>query len=139
MINKIAVALTAIVLLIIALLMWAAFHYYGKSVSTADKLTAAVQQKNEAEFITQSQALAVTTFNTIAGATLNDQKADKTASQSRQVVIQTVLQTQPCAVVLVPAAATDSLRDHYNAVRQSASNADTGQPAKSVPAVANAK
>ncbi|WP_369788334.1 hypothetical protein [Rouxiella sp. WC2420] len=139
MINKIAVVLTAIILLIIALLLWAAFHYYGKSVATADKLTTAVQQKNEAQFITNSQALAVSTFNTIAGATLNDQKSDKTASQDRQTIIKTVLQTAPCNLELVPASATDSLRDHYNAVRQGASHSNTGQPVKSVSAVTHAK
>ncbi len=139
MINKIAVALTAIILLIIALLMWAAFHYYGKSVSTSDKLTTAVQQKNEAEFITQSQALSVGIFNTIAGATLDAQKTNVTTSQGRQTIIKTVLESAPCNLVLIPASATDSLRDHYNAVRQGASNAGTGRRAKSVPAVADAK
>ncbi|EIC84007.1 hypothetical protein [Serratia sp. M24T3] len=98
-----------------------------------------MQQKKEAEFITQSQALSVGIFNTIAGATLDAQKTNASASQGRQTIIKTVLETAPCNLVLVPAAATDSLRDHYNAVRQSASNADTGQPAKSVPAVTHAK
>ncbi|EIC82095.1 hypothetical protein [Serratia sp. M24T3] len=135
MINKTAIILTAVILLIIALLMWAAFHYYGKSVSTADQLTTAVQQKKEAEFITNSQALSVGIFNQIAGATLNDQKTNTSASQGRQTIIKTVLETAPCNLVLVPTAATDSLRDHYNAVRQGAINTDTGKPTAVLPAV----
>jgi len=139
MINKIAVALTAIIVLIIALLMWAAFHYYGKSVSTADKLTTAVQQKNEAEFVMSTQALAVNTFNTIAGATLNDQKNNKAASQAQQVIIQTVLQKEPCAVVNIPSAAADSLLTHYNAIRSDSGNANSGKSASTVPAVSASK
>ncbi|QII37875.1 hypothetical protein G3M83_09275 [Rouxiella badensis] len=139
MINKIAVAMTAIIFMIIALLMWAAFHYYGKSVSITDQLTTAVQQKNEAEFVTSSQALAVNTFNTIAGATLNDQKNNKAASQAQQVIIQTVLQKEPCAVVNIPSAAADSLLTHYNAIRSDSGNANSGKSASTVPAVSASK
>ncbi|MGC6389665.1 hypothetical protein ACMV8I_18670 [Ewingella sp. S1.OA.A_B6] len=139
MVNKIAVALTALILALIAILMWAAFHYYGKTVSQQSEISVATQAKNEAEFITKTQAIAVTTFNTIAGATLNEQKDNVSVSQDRQVIIKTVLQKEQCAVVLIPAAASGSLLSHYNAIRTSASNADTGQPAATMPASAATK
>ncbi|MCC3717961.1 hypothetical protein LLP99_17065 [Rouxiella badensis] len=139
MINKIAIILTAVIALIIALLMWVAFHYYGKSVTQAESLATAVQQKNEAEFITKSQALSVGIFNLIAGATLNDQKKNEAASQDRQLIIKTVLQKESCAVVNIPSAASDSLLDHYNAVRAGTGNANSVKPATAVPAVAATK
>ncbi|MCC3705213.1 hypothetical protein LLR08_21930 [Rouxiella badensis] len=135
MINKIAIIFTAVIVLIIALLMWIAFHYYGKSVAQADSLATAVQQKNEAEFITKSQALSVGILNQIAGATLDVQKANVSASQDRQVIIKTMLKADTCAVQPVPAAAAGSLLEHYNAIRKGTSNADTGQPAGAVRAI----
>lgn len=63
MINKIALFTTAIILACIGLLMAIAFHYYGKTVSQASALTALTHQKNEAEFITKSQALSVDELN----------------------------------------------------------------------------
>lgn len=41
MINKIAVAITAIILLIVGLLMAVAFHYYGKTISQQTEISAA--------------------------------------------------------------------------------------------------
>ncbi len=138
MINKIAVITTVLILACISLLMFIAFHYYGKTVSQQSELSAANQAKNQAEFITQSQALSVGIFNTIAGATLDEQKTNVTASQDRQVIIKTVLQTQSCAVAAIPDAATEQLLDHYNAVRQGTRNANPGQSAGAVPAVRTA-
>jgi len=135
MINKIAVIATVLILTFISLLVFLAFHYYGKTVSQAADLSTAIQQQKEAEFITQSQALSVGIFNTIAGATLNVQKANVSASQDRQVIIKTVLKTDACAVQPIPTAAAGSLLEHYNAIRKGADNADTGQPAGAVPAI----
>jgi len=139
MINKIAVVLTALILLMFCLMMWVAFHYYGKTVAEADAISLAVKQKNEAEFITQSQALSVGIFNQIAGATLDAQKTNATASQDRQVIIKTVLQTQSCAVAPIPDAATEQLLNHYNAVRQDTRDADSRKSSSAVPAVAATK
>lgn len=135
MINKIAVITTLLILACIALLMAVAFHFYGKTVSQAAALTSLTEQRDQAEFITQSQALSVGIFNQIAGATLNEQRTSQTASQQRQTVIKTVLETAPCAVVAVPAAANDSLLNHYNTVRQGSRHANTGKPAGRVSAI----
>lgn len=132
MINKIAVTVTTVILAIIGLLMWIAFHFYGKTVTQLDAISNLTQQKNEAEFVTQTQALSVGIFNQIAGATLNAQKANVSASQDRQVIIQTVLKTDACALQPVPAAANSSVLQHYNEVRQGSGNANTGQPSNSV-------
>ena len=139
MINKIAVITTVLILACISLLMFIAFHFYGKTVSQQSEISAANQAKNQAEFITQSQALSVGIFNQIAGATIDDQKSNIAKSQDRQVVIKTVLQTEPCAVVNVPSAANDSLFEHYNAVRAGAGNTNSGKSASAVPAIAATK
>ncbi|CAM3484497.1 hypothetical protein ITX54_03615 [Rouxiella silvae] len=139
MINKIALMTTLLVMACIGLLMFLAFHYYGQTVSQAASLSTLTQQKKEAEFIVQSQGLSVGIFNQIAGATLNDQQTNQTASQRRQTIIKRVLQTAPCNLVPVAAAANDSLLNHYNAVRQSSRNTDTLRSARAVPAVSTAQ
>ncbi len=139
MINKIAVTVTFMILAIIGLLMWMAFHFYGKTVTQMDAISNLTQQKNEAEFVTQTQALSVGIFNQLAGATLNAQKANVSSSQDRQVIIQTVLKTDACALQPVPAAANSSVLQHYNAVRQGSGNANTSKPTSTMPAIASAK
>lgn len=139
MINKIAVALTALILAVIAILMWAAFHYYGKTISQQSEISVATQAKNQAEFITNSQALSVSIFNTIAGATLNEQHANTLDSQAAQTDIKAALAGDACAPVVVPARANDRVLNRYNSVRQSASNADTRQPSGSVPTITTTK
>lgn len=125
--------------LIIGVLLWAAFHYYGKTISQQSEISVATQAKNQAEFITKTQALSVNIFNTIAGATLDEQKTNVASSQARQVIIKTVLQTEPCAVVVVPAAANDQLLTHYNTIRSGAGNTDTSQPSPVVSAISTTK
>lgn len=139
MVNKIAVALTALILAVIAILLWAAFHFYGKTISQQSEISVATQAKNQAEFITNSQALSVSIFNTIAGATLNEQHANTLDSQAAQTDIKAALAGDVCAPVVVPARANDRVLNRYNAVRQSAGNADTRQSPGSVSAVATAK
>ncbi len=129
MINKIAVITTVLILAFIGLLMFIAFHFYGRAMSQQVAMTSLTQQKDQAEFITQSQALSVGIFNQIAGATLNEQKHSQATSQQRQTVIKTVLETAPCAVVAIPATANDSLLNHYHEIRQSPAHAHTSQSA----------
>ncbi len=139
MINYFRLITTILFVLIVSVLLWAAFHYYGKTISQQSEISVATQAKNEAEFITKTQALSVNIFNTIAGATLDEQKTNVASSQERQVIIKTVLQTESCAVVAVPAAAADQLLSHYNTIRSGAGNADTSKPSSAVPAVSTAK
>lgn len=135
MINKVAVIAAFIGVILLSILVWAALHYHGKSVAQAVTITTLNQQKNEDEFITSSQALSVGIFNQISGATLDAQKSNASASESRQVIIKTVLKTNACAIQPVPVAASGSLLEHYNAIRKSAGNTNTGQPAGGLPAV----
>lgn len=139
MINYFRLVMTILLVLIIGVLLWAAFHYYGKTISQQAEISVATQAKNEAEFITKTQALSVNIFNTIAGATLDEQKTNVASSQARQVIIKTVLQTEPCAVVVVPAAANDQLLTHYNAIRSGTGNPDTSQPSPVVSAISSTK
>ncbi|WJV61072.1 hypothetical protein PCO87_14210 [Pectobacteriaceae bacterium C52] len=139
MINYFRIVLTALILVVIGVLMWAAFHYYGKTVSQQSEIATANQAKNSAEFTLSAQALAVNIFNTIAGATLNEQHANTLDSQTAQTDIKAALSGDACAPIIVPARANDRVLKRYNAVRKSAGNANTSQPSPVLPAITTAK
>ncbi|WP_230492913.1 hypothetical protein [Martelella alba] len=127
MVNKVAVVVTMILVLMFGVLTWAAFHYYGKYTAEATTNATLTQENKSAALVVANQEKLVNIFNTIAGATLNEQAKNTATSQDRQTVIKTVIQTESCAVITVPAAAADVLLDHYNAIRQNAGDADTSQ------------
>lgn len=139
MINYFRIVLTALILVVIGVLMWAAFHYYGKTVSQQSEIATANQAKNSAEFTLSAQALAVNIFNTIAGATLNEQHANTLDSQTAQTDIKAALSGDACAPIIVPARANDRVLQRYNAVRKSAGNANTSESSNAMPAIATAK
>ncbi len=137
--NKFAVIATLVLVLIFGVLAWAGFHYYGKYAAELITNTNLIAENKANTAAVQNQASLTNLFNTISGATLNDQATNTTASQNREVVIQTVIKTEPCAVVVVPAAAADVLLEHYNQLRSSANSTDSGQPNSPVPAVTTTK
>jgi len=139
MFNWTRIAIVAVLLLIIGILDWVAFHYYGKTISQQQEISVATQAKNSAEFTLNAQSLAINIFNTIAGATLNEQHANTLDSQAAQNNIKAALAGDACAPVVVPARANDRVLDRYNAVRKSAGNTDTSQPAGALPAITSTK
>lgn len=130
MVNKIAVALTALVLAIIAILMWAAFHFYGTSVE-ADGKVSQLQSDNDLQTLTIStQSLNFQRSNEIAAA------ADKYAvkitgdSQEREIEYRTILKTETTCALPIPADIANGLYDYANRLRSSAMYADSSQPVK---------
>ncbi len=124
MINKIAVAITLLLALLIGVLMWAAFHYYGKS--TADSVT--ITQKNSdltlQTTVIAKQSLDFQKFNDIAAAaSQNDAKVAATV-EVKEIEYRTILRKEPTCALNVPASISDGLYDYANRLRSSAINAD---------------
>lgn len=137
--NWFRITVTALFAITIATLIWVAFHYYGKTISQQQEISVATQAKNSAEFTLNAQSLAINIFNTIAGATLNEQHANTLDSQAAQNDIKDALSGDACAPVVVPARANDRVLNRYNAVRKGAGNTNTGQPAGALPAITSTK
>lgn len=133
------IVITVSSFLIVSVLIWVAFHYYGKTISQQQEISVATQAKNSAEFTLNAQALAINIFNTIAGGTLNEQHANTLDSQAAQNDIKAALAGDACAHVSVPARANDWVLNRYNAVRKGAGNTDTSQSAGAVPAITTTK
>ncbi|MGV0084238.1 hypothetical protein EEAAV_10275 [Rahnella aceris] len=137
--NWFRIAVTALFAITIGTLIWVAFHYYGKTISQQQEISVATQAKNSAEFTLNAQSLAINIFNTIAGATLNEQHANTLDSQAAQTDIKAAIAGDACAPVVVPARANDRVLNRYNSVRKGAGNADPSQPVGAMPAIAAAK
>ncbi len=130
MVNKIAVALTAIILAIIAILLWVAFHYYGTSVKADGKVTQ-LQSDNDLQTLTiATQSLNFQRSNQIAATA--DQYAVKITgdSQEREIEYRTILKTEPTCALPIPADIANGLYDYANRLRSSAMYADSSQPVK---------
>ena len=130
MINYFRLVTTILFALVIGVLLWSAFHYYGKTVAQQSEISVATQAKNQAEFITQTQALTVGIFNTLAGANINAKQTMRNDVATQIVAINKAVQGDPCAIQLVPPAAADSLRRQADSLRASSAAATSGQPAK---------
>lgn len=120
-------------------LIYTAIHFYDEAVSQTTALSSMTQQKEKAEFVSQSMAMAIERYNQIAGVALNEQMANRTASQARQTLITSALKPSPCAAEPVPDAVSHSLLTHYEQFRQSAGHAYPGQPADAVSAVGTSR
>ncbi len=137
--NKIIVILAAAIVLLFGATIYLSLHYYGKYQGEVTANVALAQENKAADAAMQSQTHLITIFNTLAGTTLNAQTKNTAAGRDREVVIQTIIKTEPCAGTAVPAAAGNVLLDHYHQLRESTDGAPAGQSDGPMPAVAAAK
>ncbi|GAB2938142.1 hypothetical protein [Hafnia psychrotolerans] len=128
-INYVRLIITIIFALIIGVLMWAAFHYYGKTISQQSEISVANQAKNQAEFITKSQALTTGIFNTIAEVNINAKQGMQSDGEAQVIYITNAIKGDACADKPVPSAAADSLRKYADKIRANSTYATPGKPA----------
>lgn len=130
MVNKIAVVLTSLILAIIAILLWAAFHFYGVSIKTDEKVNQ-LQSDNDLQTLTiATQSLNFQRSNEIA-ATANNYAVKITGdSQEREIEYRTILKTEQTCALPIPADIANGLYDYANRLRSSAMYTDSSQPVK---------
>lgn len=129
MINKAAVIATLVIFGMFALIIWIAFHFYGKTISQQSEISTATQAKNQAEFVAENQSLTIGILNTIAEANINAKQTMRSDVEVQIVTMQTAVKDDACAVKPVPVAAADSLRRQADGLRKDSINATTGKPA----------
>ncbi|MGA9607018.1 MAG: hypothetical protein WBR21_08350 [Rouxiella badensis] len=130
MINKIAVTLTALIIVIFGVLLFFAFHYHGKAVAAAGQISQ-LQSDNSLQSQTVStQAFNFQLSNKIAAAA--QQYAVKVTgdSQEREIEYRTILKTEQTCSLAIPADIANGLYDYANRLRASAMYADTSGPIK---------
>jgi len=127
--NWLRISITAAFALIIGVLLWAAFHYYGKTISQQSEIAVATQAKNQAEFVAENQSLTIGIINTLAEANINAKQTMRGDVEAQIVTIQAAIKDDACTDKLVPVAAADSLRRQADGLRKDSINSTTGKPA----------
>lgn len=130
MINKVAVFLSSLILTIIGVLMWSAFHYHSKAI-TAEGKVSQLQTDNTLQAGTiAAQAFSFEAFNQLSAD--NEQYEAKVTGNSEENVIEyrTILKKVPVCSQLVPASISERLLDYTHRLRTGAmpgtvSNADS--------------
>ncbi len=129
MLNKAAVIATLVIFGMFALIIWIAFHFYGKTITQQSEISTATQAKNQAEFVAENQSLTIGILNTIAEANINAKQTMRSDVEAQIVTIQAAVKDDACAVKPVPVSAANSLRRQADGLRQDSINATTGKPA----------
>ncbi|MFD3238328.1 hypothetical protein ACE2AK_04140 [Rahnella perminowiae] len=129
MVNYFRVAATALAAGFIALMIFLAFHFYGKSVEAKGQVTQ-LQSDNALQSETIStQAFNFQRSNQIAGAAQLYAVQIIGKSQEREIEYRTIIKRDPASSKCVDSAVADRLLEYTNSLRASAMLTDTGQPA----------
>lgn len=127
--NYFRLVTTIIFALVVGVLFWAAFHYYGKTISQQSEISVANQAKEQAEFVAQNQSLTIGILNTIAEANINAKQTMRSDVETQIVTIQATIKYDACTNKLVPVAAADSLRRQADSLRKDSLDSTAGKPA----------
>ncbi|BDH45741.1 peptidase [Salmonella enterica subsp. enterica serovar Choleraesuis] len=109
-------------------LVWTADHYHRLYQSQKNRADAAEQRASSSEAITANVLRMTSIFNAISEANQHAKEqialdASRTASDIKVAVAH-----DDCAARLVPAGATDRLREYADSLRASSGGSVTGQP-----------
>jgi len=128
--NWLRVAVTAFAAVFIALMIFLAFHFYGKSVEAKGQVSQ-LQSDNALQSETIStQAFNFQRANQIAGAAQLYAVQIVGKSQETEIEYRTILKAEPTCALPIPTDIANGLYDYANRLRSSAMYADSSQPVK---------
>ena len=129
MLNWFRVAVTAFAAAFIALMIFLAFHFYGKSVEAKGQVSQ-LQSDNALQSDTIStQAFNFQRSNQIAGAAQLYAVQIAGKSQEKEIEYRTIIKRDPAGAKCVDSVVADRLLEYTNSLRASAMHTDTSQPA----------
>ena len=129
MFNWFRIAVTVFAAVFIALMIFLAFHFYGKSVEAKGQVNQ-LQSDNALQTETIStQAFNFQRSNQIAGAAQLYAVQIVGKSQEREIEYRTIIKRDPASGKCVDSAVADRLLEYTNSLRASAMHTDTSQPA----------
>lgn len=127
--NWLRVAVTTFAAGFIALMIFLAFHFYGKSVEAKGQVSQ-LQSDNALQSETIStQAFNFQRANQITGAAQLYAVQIVGKSQEREIEYRTIIKSDPASGKCVDSSVADRLLEYTNSLRSSAMYADSSQPA----------
>lgn len=116
--------LPVFVLVVISLLAWRVSYYRDNAIAYKDQRDKATVRAETAETVSNSVVTAMNLINDISRATQNAKTELSQTGEQRVIYIRQALEGDQCAKQLVPAAASDSLREYADGLRSGTTGAD---------------
>lgn len=124
--NRLIVAISGVLLLIVVGLAWLAFHFHGNAVQAGEQVKQ-LQSDNSLQATTiATQSFQFQRANAISTAASQYGITTDAATQGKEIEYRTILKNQPTCDLAVPAAIAGGLLDYTNSLRTRAMSADTG-------------
>ncbi|WP_426406331.1 hypothetical protein JEM67_16020 [Serratia sp. PAMC26656] len=124
--NRLIVAISGVLLLIVVGLAWLAFHFHGNAVKAGEQVKQ-LQSDNSLQATTiATQSFQFQRANAISTAASQHGITTDAATQGKEIEYRTILKNQPTCDLAVPAAIAGGLLDYTNSLRTRAMSADTG-------------
>ncbi len=123
--NRLTTALGAVLLIIVIVLAWLAFHFHSNAVKAGEKVKQ-LQSDNSLQANTiATQAFQFQRANEISSAATQYGINTDVATQGKEIEYRTILKNQPTCDLAVPAAIAGGLLDYTHRLRSRAMSADT--------------
>lgn len=122
--SRLTAIIFAVVICLLASMVWAINHYRGNAIAYKDQRDKAKILAEKSEAITNNVITTMNLIRDISQATQNAKNELAQKGETRIVNIRKALEGEPCANQLVPTAAADSLREYADSLRASSNGAD---------------
>lgn len=122
--GRLTAIICAVVICLLVSMAWAINHYRGNAITYKDQRDKATVRAETAETVSNSVVTAMNLINDISRATQNAKTELFKEGEQRVIYIKQALEGDQCAKQLVPAAATDSLREYADSLRPSSGSPD---------------
>lgn len=122
--SRLTAFICAVVICLLVCMVWAINHYRGNAITYKDQRDKAMVRADTSEAITSNVITTMNLIRDISQATQNAKNELAQKGETRIVYIRQALEGDMCAKQLVPAAATDSLREYADSLRTGPGSAD---------------
>ena len=114
----------ALIICLLVSMAWAINHYRSNAITYKDQRDKATTRAESSEAVTNNVITVMNLIRNISQATQNAKNQLAQKGETHIVYIRQALEGDMCAKQLVPAAATDSLREYADRLRSGPSGAD---------------
>lgn len=123
-VSRLNSIISIIVICLLVSMAWAINHYRDNAITYKDQRDTATTRAESSEAVTNNVITAMNMIRDISKATQNAKNQLAQKGETHIVYIRQALEGDMCAKQLVPAAASDSLREYADRLRSGPGRAD---------------
>ena len=122
--SRLTASICAVVICLLVSMAWAINHYRDNAIIYKGQRDKATVRAETSEAITSNVITMMNLIRDISQVTQNAKNELDQKAETRIVYIRQALEGDPCANLLVPSAAADSLREYADSLRSGPGGAD---------------